>query len=146
MPFMDALTFLSEHVPLFAGVSQEALSPLAAGSTIKKFAPAQTVLYAGMTVDALHVIAIGTAAVMAKIPNKGTQQVAELKTGDVFGEVSMLERSLATASVKAGAEGVVVLMIPEESFRSLAAADPAFETRVRSIIDARRQPPPKAAA
>jgi CRP-like cAMP-binding protein len=143
---MDALTFLSGHVPLFAGLSEEALSPLAAGSTLKKFGPGQTVLYAGMTVDALHVMALGSASVIAKIPGKGTAEVAKLGTGDVFGEVSMMDRSIAAATIKAGPEGAIVLLVPEEPFRALVAGDASFAARLSTMVESRRRPPAKPAA
>ena len=138
---MDALTFLSAHVPLFAGLPEEALSPLASAATLKTFAPGQSVLLAGMTVESLHVVATGMVFVQAKVLNKGMVRLAELKTGDVFGEASILEASVAGASVKAGEAGAVVLLIPEEEFRRLADENAAFSARVRALIALRRAPP-----
>jgi signal-transduction protein with cAMP-binding, CBS, and nucleotidyltransferase domain len=143
---MDALTFLSGHVPLFAGLSEEALTPLAEAATVKKFAAGQTVLHAGMSVESLHVVATGKVFVQAKVPGKGLVRVADLGLGEVFGEVSMLERSLATATVKAADGGAIVLLIPEEPFRRLAAENPGFDARVQTLIQARRAAPPSPAA
>ena len=140
---MDALTFLSAHVPLFTGVSEEDLSPLAAAAALKSFAAGQTVLFAGMSVEFLHVVATGTVFVSAKVPNKGMVRLADLTTGQVFGEASIIEASLAGATVKAGESGAVVLLIPEQAFRELMAKDQAFAARVREMIQQRRAPPPK---
>lgn len=138
---MDALTFLSAHVPLFAGLSEEALSPLAASATIKSYAAGQTVLFAGMSVEHLHVVATGMVFVQAKVLNKGMVRLADLTTGQVFGEASIMEGSLAGASVKAGEQGAAVLLIPEGVFRELLARDAAFAGRVRDMIQQRRAPP-----
>ncbi|MFI5345372.1 MAG: Crp/Fnr family transcriptional regulator [Elusimicrobiota bacterium] len=143
---MDALTFLSEHVPLFAGLPEEALSPLAAVATLKSFAGGQTVMFAGMTVEALHVVATGSVYVQAKVLNKGMVRLADLGSGEVFGEASMLEASVAGATVKAGDAGAVVLLIPEEAFRRLAAENAEFAERVRALIANRRAPPSKPVA
>jgi len=143
---MDALEFLHGHVPLFAGVSEEALVPLASNSLLKQFAAGQTVLYAGMSVDGLHVVATGKVGIHAKVPNKGVVRVAELAMGEVFGESSILDRSLAGASAKAGEEGAIVLLIPEEPFRALYEGDAGFRARVDALIAARRPPTKPAAA
>jgi len=138
---MDALTFLSAHVPLFAGIAEEVLSPLAVAASLKKFTPGQPVLFAGMTVEALHIVATGTVHVQAKVPNKGVVRLAELSTGEVFGEASMLEASVAGATVKAGDAGAILLLIPEEPFRRLVAENEIFAARVRALIQARRSAP-----
>ncbi len=138
---MDALEFLSGHVPLFAGVTEDALVPLASNAALKKFAAGQTVLYGGMSVEDLHVVAVGKVGVYAKVPNKGIVLVAELGPGEVFGEASILDRSLAGATVKASDAGAVVLLIPEDPFRALYESDGAFRARLDAVIAARRSPP-----
>ncbi|HXT02463.1 MAG TPA: cyclic nucleotide-binding domain-containing protein [Elusimicrobiota bacterium] len=141
---MDALTFLSEHVALFAGVPADELASLAVNSTLLKLAPGQTAVRAGFTLDALYVIATGTAEVHAKVPNKGVLKVGDLRPGEVFGETSILDQTVASATVKAGEGGAIVLVVPEEPFHALIAANAAFGERVRALVAARRQPPPKA--
>lgn len=143
---MDALTFLSAHVPLFAGISEEALSPLAVAASLKKLAPGQPVLFAGMTVEALHIVAMGKVVVQAKIPNKGLVKLAELTSGETFGEASILEGNVAGATVKAGEEGALVMAVAEEPFRRLVSENPEFAARVRALILARRASPPPAVA
>lgn len=143
---MDALTFLTEHVPLFQGLPEEVLGPLAQAATLKKIGAGQAVLFAGMTVEALHIVAVGSVSIVVKVPGKGTAVVAELKSGEVFGEASMLDRSLAGATVKAGEAGAVVLLVPEEPFRKLIAENPEFAARVDALIASRRAPKPAAPA
>lgn len=143
---MDALTFLSAHVPLFAGLSEGALTPLAESATLKTCAAGQAVMFAGMTVDCLHVVATGTVYVQAKVPNKGLVRLADLGTGEVFGEASMLEAGVAGATVKAGEGGAVLLLIPEAAFRRLASENAEFAERVRALIARRRAPPAKPVA
>lgn len=141
---MDALTFLSGHVALFAGVSAEELTPLAVNSTLLQLSPGQTALRAGMTLDSLYVIATGSAEVHAKVPNKGVAKVGDLRPGEVFGEASILEQTVASATVKAGEKGAIVLLVPEAPFHALIASNSAFGERVRALVASRRPPPPKA--
>lgn len=138
---MDALAFLSGYVPLFSGLSEEDLTPLAAHSALKQAAAGQTILRGGMTVDGLFIVITGRVEIHAKVPGKGVQRVAELGQGEVFGEMSILERSVAGATAKAGESGAVLLMLPEEPFRRLVGAHPEFARRVRDLVDSRREPP-----
>jgi CRP-like cAMP-binding protein len=97
-----------------------------------------------MTVDDVYVIATGKAEVLVKVANKGLVRVGELGPGDVFGEVSIMERTVAGATVKAGEAGAIVLLIPEAAFRGLVAANEAFAARLQALVQSRRQaPPPK---
>lgn len=143
-PAMDALTFLSGHVALFAGVPPEELTELAVNATLRQLAPGQIVLRAGTTVDDLYVVATGKAEVHAKIPGKGSAKVGELNPGDVFGEVSILERTVAGATVKAGEAGAIVLLIPEAPFQALLASNAALAARLRALAASRRPAPPAA--
>lgn len=138
---MDALTFLATRVALLAGIDEEQLSPLASAATLLSFGAGQTILFRGSTVDGLHVVCGGTVTVHAKQPGKSLSQLAELGEGEVFGEMSIVEQGTAGAAVKAGADGAMVLMIPQEAFRRLLQLDEAFAVRVNTLITARKVSP-----
>jgi CRP-like cAMP-binding protein len=78
--------------------------------------------------------------VYAKVPGQGVAKVVELGSGEIFGEASIFERTVAGATVKAESEGATILMITEDSFRTLMAGQKKFIDKVRALIDARRQP------
>ncbi|OGS39681.1 MAG: hypothetical protein A2506_06275 [Elusimicrobia bacterium RIFOXYD12_FULL_66_9] len=138
---MDALTFLRERVALFAGVDDEHLSALAAASSIQSYSAGQTVLFKGATVDGLHVVASGKVAVLSKLPGKGLTPVAELCSGEVFGETSIVEMGTAGATIRTVEDGTYVLMIPQESFRGLLVQDESFAVRVNTLIRSRKPVP-----
>lgn len=142
---MDALTFYKEHCSLFAGVPETNLDALAVASSLLNPKKGQTVLFQGSTVDALHVICMGSVGILIKTP-KGTVQVAELGPGEVFGEASIFEMGTAKATVKSLADDTYILAIPQEAFRTLLASDPAFVARVKGLIAERSKPsgPPPA--
>jgi CRP-like cAMP-binding protein len=144
MASVDAFTFLKEHTPLFAGVAEAHLETLAGASTVQPYASGKTVLFQGITVDALHVVCTGKVSVQIKMAGKGLVTVAELEPGDVFGETSIFEMGTAGATIKASAENTYVLVVPQDAFRRLLAEDPAFVERVKALIASRR-PPPKPA-
>jgi CRP-like cAMP-binding protein len=137
---MDAMTFLRDHVTLFAGVADAELELLAVSSTLSEYPAGATVLFKGATVDGLHVVCAGKVAVWTKAPNKPAVKAAELGAGDVFGETSIVEMGTAGATVKAVDE-TMVLMIPQEAFRHLLQRDEAFAVRVNTLIRSRKAAP-----
>jgi CRP-like cAMP-binding protein len=137
---MDAFTFLRERVDMFAGVSDEHLTALAVGSTLSTYKNGQTILFKGATVDGLHVMAVGKAGVFVKPATQPVMQVAELNSGDVFGETSIIESGTAGATIKAIQDGTFVLMIPQEAFRTLLSESPEFVARVKALIASRKAP------
>ena len=135
---MDALTFLRERVDLFAGVSEEHLTALATVSTLSSYKSGQTIMFKGATVDGLHVMAVGKAGVFVKPANQPLVQVAELSSGDVFGETSIIENGTAGATIKCVEDGTCVLNIPQDAFRVLLAESPEFVARVKALIASRK--------
>ncbi len=137
---MDAFTFLRERVALFAGVSDEHLTTVAVGSTLSSYKSGQTIMFKGATVDGLHVMAVGKAGVFIKPPTQPVVQVAELSSGDVFGETSIIENGTAGATIKCLEDGTYVLNIPQDAFRVLLAESPEFVARVKALIASRKAP------
>lgn len=135
---MDALTFLKERVPLFVGVSDENLSVLVSAAVLNSYGAGQTVLFKGATVDGLHVVATGRVSVHAKLAGKGLSRVAELGSGEIFGETSIVEMGTAGAAVKASEDNTLILMIPQDAFRHVLQQDEAFAVRVNTLICARK--------
>ncbi len=138
---MDAMTFLRERVALFTGVTDENLAALAESSVLLPFNAGQTILFKGATVDGLHAVVSGKAGVYVKSTNKTMVLVAELASGEVFGEMSIVEMGTAGATIKALENDTLALMIPQEAFRHVLQEDEAFATRVNRMIATRRSAP-----
>ena len=137
---MDAFTFLRERVELFVGVSDEHLTAIAVGSTLSSYKNGQTIMFKGATVDGLHIMAVGKAGVFIKPPTQPVMQVAELSSGDVFGETSIIENGTAGATIKCLEDGTFVLNIPQDAFRVLLTESPEFVDRVKALIASRKAP------
>jgi CRP-like cAMP-binding protein len=135
---VDALTFLQTQAPLFSGSSAEVLDSLAAASELRSFKAGQTILFKGATVDALHVVATGKALVTGKTGAGAAAVLAALGPGDAFGEASIVDSTVSGATVKAGEQGAMILMIPQDAFRRALSQDEAFSSRVRALIASRR--------
>ena len=135
---MDALTFLIERVPIFAGIPEEHLIPAATASTVSTYNKGQTILFKGATVDGLYIMAVGKAGVFMKAANQPMAQVFELGPGEVFGETSIIENRTAGATIKAIEDGTCVLLIPQDAFRALMNASPEFSSRIKALIYSRK--------
>lgn len=142
---MTVTEFLQKHVSFLAGLTEDQAKTLATKAEQMSYKKGQTILFKGVSVEGLHVVATGKVSVHAK-PEKGKDwvKVAELGPGDVFGETSIVEFAMAGATIKCDADGTLLFVIPQELFTDLMAADAAFKQRVLSLIDSRR--PKKKAA
>lgn len=136
---MTVTEFLQSRVPFLAGISAEQAHRLAAGIEQRSYAKGQTVVFRGATVDGLSVVASGKVGVWVKPkPNAQPALAAELGTGEVFGETSILESGMAGATVKALEDETLVFLVPQSSFLELLAADPALRSRAEALLAERR--------
>lgn len=146
---MTVTEFLQKHVPFLAGVTDAQAKTMATKAEQKRYKKGQTVLFKGVSVEGLHVMAMGKVSVHIK-PEKSKEwlKVAELGPGDVFGEMSIVEFAMAGATVKAETDDTLIFIIPQDLFTEMMEADAAFKAKVTQLIEARRPkaPPPKADA
>jgi len=141
---MTVTEFLKDHVPFLKGLQDNQVAYLAQGAQQVSFKKGQTILFKGVSVEGLHVIAQGKASVHAKIdPGKPLQRVAELGPGDVFGEMSILDFCMAGATIKCEANDTLLFVIHQDLFRKLIEADPTIKGRVEALIASRKAGPKK---
>ncbi|MBI4375767.1 MAG: cyclic nucleotide-binding domain-containing protein [Elusimicrobia bacterium] len=136
---MTPQDFLQAHVPFLSGLTPDQAGALAAHAQAQTFNKGQTVLFKGTTIDGLYVVAFGKVSVWVKGEGKALVQVAELGTGEVFGEISILEMGTAGATIKASEDSTMILVIPQDHFRQVLAQSPQFEARTRALIEARKK-------
>jgi CRP-like cAMP-binding protein len=87
--------------------------------------------------DGLYVLLSGRCEVLAKKEGEDREIVlAELKDGDVFGEMSLLFRKFATASVRT-ASPCIVLRLPKKAFDELIMTHPQVLETLSSLSDER---------
>lgn len=134
---MTVTEFLKDHVPFLAGLSQDEARALAGTAEQITYRPNQTILLQGETVDSLHVVATGKVAVTIRPRGKQAVRVAELGPGKVFGEASILEQGVASASVKA-LEETLLFVVPQETFRNVLASNPCVKESILARIASRR--------
>jgi CRP/FNR family cyclic AMP-dependent transcriptional regulator len=118
-PIVDSLS----TIPFFAGLDPDALGRVAAGTRARRFRRGEVIFHAGDPGDALFIIVSGE--VKISLPSEGGDEaiLVRLASGDVFGELALLDGAprSATATALTAAETVV---LPRDRFRELIANEP----------------------
>jgi CRP-like cAMP-binding protein len=122
-------------VPLFAPLSADERSQLLAQAHPVLYGARETVVRQGEPGRSMFVVRRGEAAVTLA----GTEgEVARLRSGDVFGEMSLLTGEARTATVTAATD-CDLLEIDVEGFRRVVLENPSVLERVTSVASARRE-------
>jgi CRP-like cAMP-binding protein len=137
MPFDDTM-FFKTSVDLLAFFSDDQLRRITAIVERKSYNKGQTVMFQGEVSNNFYIVRKGKVVVVAK-SGKDKVELAELKAGEFFGEVSLLESTSATATIKAVEDGTEILMIPHDSFQALLKEHPVLEKSLRDRIAERKK-------
>ncbi|WP_257445997.1 cyclic nucleotide-binding domain-containing protein [Archangium lipolyticum] len=91
------------------------------------------IIHEGHQVDGLYVVLSGEVGV-----SKGGKPLAQLREGELFGEMSLLQKTPATATVTA-ARNTSLLRLPREDFDTLILTHPQILALVSDLSDARQR-------
>ncbi|MCC6749749.1 MAG: cyclic nucleotide-binding domain-containing protein [Deltaproteobacteria bacterium] len=130
--------------PLFAMLDPERREDLVSHFVSLVFAPGEQVLAEGEEGEGLYVVLSGEVEV-SKVEGGEALALAHLGTGQVFGEISLLQRRPATATVTA-CRKTVVLCLPRESFNACVAEFPEVLAHAYRLAMEREQATTAAAA
>src|SRR5260370_21412662 len=97
-----------KHVPLFAGLSKRDLEFIASRVDEVSLKPGQTLIREGEPTESFFILESGHVQV-----TRAGKPAARLGPGDFFGEIGMLDRGPATATV--GTDGQVQAMVLSHS-------------------------------
>lgn len=101
--------------PLFEMLSEAELRVLAGLSRARSYAPTDVVFREGDAGDALFVLARGEVDVVARAPSGQDRTLATLGPPHAFGEMSLIDREVRSATVRARSE-CVALQLGADSF------------------------------
>lgn len=142
VPLSDAqkATWLSS-VPLFSGISDDSMSRLVAVAGEQEFAAGSFIVRQGQVGTGLYVIVDGA----VNIVRGADEVIATLKTGEFFGELSVIDQQPRNASAQA-VESTTVLAVASWDLLALLEKDRALSlnlirglvTRVRAAGDQHR--------
>lgn len=125
-------------IPLFQSLNSEERSVLASDAVVQDFARGERIVVEGEGGDALYILLRGSAAVTKRTNNDGREQeIAQLKSGDFFGEMSLVSGEARSATVRA-LEDVEVISIFKDSLAGLVAMRPSLLEELSTLAAERR--------
>jgi CRP-like cAMP-binding protein len=112
------------RIPFFAGLDADALGRVAATLRTRRFRRGEVIFHAGDPGDALFLIMSGEVKISLPSETGDEAILASLRSGDVFGELALLDGAprSATATSLVAAE---IVELPRGAFRELIATEPA---------------------
>lgn len=125
---------------VFAVADRLVLERLAAASEEIELATGSVVVREGEPADALYLVVAGSLQACRASGGGEAQALGKVGSGEVFGEIGLLERIPRTAAVLA-LEPCRLMRIKGEAFLEALSSDP-FAALVAEIARARRTPPP----
>lgn len=125
-------------VPLFEKCDEDTVQRMALGLRWHTYKTGDTVLFQGMISHQMYLIASGKVGIYTRKDGE-TRQVATLREGDYFGEISLLTNRAATATVKAEADDTQVYILDRDSVITALASHPDVMEDVTRRIRERNQ-------
>ena len=116
-------------VPLLAGLEPRVRRRLADVGKRRTYAADQAIVREGTTGTALYIVLSGT----ARVEREGGERLGELKTGDFFGELALIEEHPRTASVVAQTE-TECLLFPAWEFSALMDEHPEIAVPIMKAL------------
>lgn len=117
-PIVDALA----AIPFFAGVDPATLERLAASMRTRRFRRGEVIFHIGDPGDALFVIISGEVKISLPSETGDEAILATLRSGDVFGELALLDGAPRSASA-AALTATETVVLPRDRFRELIATE-----------------------
>ena len=122
-------------IPLFAPLCDEDISRISNSCFVRVFAPAEPIIQSGQTGHSMFIVHRGEVNVQV-FENGIAENVTSLKTGDFFGEMSLLTGEPRTADVIAETE-TKVIEISNVVMRPIFEANPELVRVISEIMEDR---------
>jgi small-conductance mechanosensitive channel/CRP-like cAMP-binding protein len=126
-----------KSVPFFGALPEDVLALLARDAGLVRFGAGERVVLQGEPGDACYVIDDGKLAVLIS-DGRTEQQVAVLKVGDLFGEISLLTGEPRAATVRA-IDDARLVVVGSSSLRTALERSPDLATRLAEVATLRRE-------
>jgi len=118
--------------PLFKDFDPSQRKAIVEKFRMRQAAPQEKIIVEGRSSDGLYVVLHGIVEVSTQ-----QRQVAVLKEGEIFGEMSLLTREPAAATVSAQTNSIL-LRLPRDAFQELVVTHPQILALVSELTEKRR--------
>jgi CRP/FNR family transcriptional regulator len=122
---MDVVSILKQ-VDLFRDLNNNQLHQIENIATQLTFSEGDSVCRQGDTADSLYIVSKGQVGVIVNQHDGSRELLVYLGTGQIVGEMTLVDEGRRSASVIAAEEGTQVVSIPNESLIALLEANTAI--------------------
>jgi CRP/FNR family cyclic AMP-dependent transcriptional regulator len=120
MPTGEETARLLGRVPIFAGLSEDQLRDLASVAVPRSWSAGEVIFREGDAGDTCYVVQSGSVRVIRNHSDGRTITLAELKQGDLFGELAMFDTEHRSATVEAAEDTAAVALLAVDMRRLLS--------------------------
>lgn len=120
------LTRLLEHVPVFEGFNEVELLDLLNGAEKRVFNPGDIIIREGNAGSYMYVMIDGEAKVQKNTDGRKVYELGVFRSGDCFGEMSLVDRSPRSATVEAITSCVLIRIQESDCWRSTVVGAKIF--------------------
>ncbi len=132
----DASKAASSVIPLFAGFSQEEFNAFTGVMNVHPLPSGMPMVEQNDTGKSVYLIASGSVKVFTTLLSGERVDLAVLKSGDFFGEISFLTGKPRTATVET-TEDSVILEVTEDKLREIISKRPHIQDVLKKYSDMR---------
>ncbi len=133
----ESVVGLLRSVPLFAELDEEELERFSRVAVPRSYPEGTRVFHEGDRSDACYIVRSGTFRVTREHPDGRAITLATLTTGDIVGELAMLDGEVRSASVETlGGDGEL-LALPASDVRSLLEKHPDITVKMVAALTRR---------
>jgi len=125
------------QVDLFSGLSKKDLRLLAQNCKERKYPAGSVLISQGDTGAGLYVITSGTVRItQANNPDRAEEEIGTAGTGDVLGEMALLDDLPRSATITAVTD-VTALLLPVWEFRAVLRSNPDIALQLLAALSRR---------
>lgn len=125
-----------KKIPILSNLKDDYLSSIAKRFSTEEFSKGQEILSQGNPGKRFYIIVKGSVEVERKDYAGQTHHLANLETGDHFGEISLLADVPITATVRARSQ-TYCLALPRDQFSNLLNEAPALRESIKPVMEER---------
>lgn len=114
---------IMKRVELFRGLNESQLNRISEISRPKTYAKGEVICNQGEAGDEMFIISAGEIEIIVRDGKGHTYSAVYLGTGQVVGEMSLIDQGARSATAKAAQDETLVYSIPADDFTSLCKQD-----------------------
>lgn len=125
------------RVDLFSNLDKKELQALGSSCQERKYSAGTTLFSQGDTGVGLYILTGGKVSIIQAVnPDRAEEEIATIGTGDVLGEMALLD-DLPRSATATAVEDVTALLLPVWEFRSTLQSHPTIALKLLSVLSRR---------